>query len=133
MTSSLHDALSFQDSSDPERKSHLMKLKGGRTWNYLYRKYFPLLRTFRAAVYVAPLHDKVEAKVPSIASESSLHFICISPSMKKNGGGNFFRNSLFFILSFLNLDVFSVDSSCFLVKGYSIGTELCVFFFLTKA
>ena len=58
----------INDSSDPERKSHLMKLKGGRTWNYLYRKYFPLLRTFRLAVYVAPLHDKVEAKVPSIAS-----------------------------------------------------------------
>lgn len=49
------------NSSDPDRKAHLMKLDGGRSWNYLYRKYFPLLRTFRVSVYVSPLHHKMEA------------------------------------------------------------------------
>ena len=48
------------DSSNPDRKADLMKLNGGRTWKYLYRKYFPLLRTFRVSVYVTPLHDKLE-------------------------------------------------------------------------
>ena len=49
------------NSSDPDRKAHLMKLDGGRSWNYLYRKYFPLLRTFWVSVYVSPLHHKMEA------------------------------------------------------------------------
>ena len=58
----------INDSSDPDRKGRLMKLHGGRTWNYLYRKYFPLLRTFRVSVYVAPIHHKLEAQVPTITT-----------------------------------------------------------------
>ena len=48
------------DSSNHDRKADLMSLNRGRTWKYLYRKYFPLLRTFRVSVYVTPQHDKLE-------------------------------------------------------------------------
>lgn len=58
----------INDSSDSNRKDRLMKLHGGRTWNYLYRKYFPLLRTFRVSVYVSPIHHKLEANVPTVTT-----------------------------------------------------------------
>ena len=51
------------DGSDPDRKARLMHLDGGRPWDYLYRKYFPQLRSFRVYVYVTPLHPKLEARI----------------------------------------------------------------------
>ena len=51
------------DGSDPDRKARLMHLDGGRPWDYLYRKYFPQLRSFRVYVYVTPLHPKLEAQI----------------------------------------------------------------------
>lgn len=51
------------DASDPGRKARLMRLDGGRPWNYLYRKYFPQLRSFRVYVYVTHLLPKLEAQI----------------------------------------------------------------------
>ena len=53
------------DAGNPHRKENLMALDGGRAWNYLYRKYFPQLRSFRVYVYVRPTdsHVHMEARV----------------------------------------------------------------------
>ena len=51
------------DSQDPQRKEKLQNLEGGITWNYLYSKYFPLLRSFRIHVYVDPRIETVTSNI----------------------------------------------------------------------
>ena len=61
------------DASDPQRKAKLMNLDGGRPWSYLYKKYFPLLRSFRVYVHVGPelpvLEDDFDVEIVEIIPE----------------------------------------------------------------
>ena len=53
----------IRNSQDPERKENLKKLEKGTAWNYLYKHYFPELRTFRISVWVDPRIDAVVSKI----------------------------------------------------------------------
>lgn len=48
------------DKTNASRKANLMKLDNGRPWRYLYKKYFPQLRSFRVAIYTTPIVPDVE-------------------------------------------------------------------------
>lgn len=42
----------IRDGSGSDRESRMMALEDGRTWNYIYEKYFPQLRAFRVYIYI---------------------------------------------------------------------------------
>ena len=71
------------DASDPQRKAKLMKLDDGRPWNYLYKKYFPLLRSFRVYVHVGPelpvLEDDFDVEIVEIIPEDSFTQLANEP------------------------------------------------------
>ena len=56
------------DGSNPTRKEDLRALDGGRAWDYLYKNYFPQLRSFRVYVYVRPAdsHLHLQTRVGGI-------------------------------------------------------------------
>ena len=69
---------------DSQRKSRLQSLDGGKSWDYLYEKYFPQLRSFRAYVYVKPIscwleiascHDESFAEARLVPPTSSLAYV----------------------------------------------------------